>query len=685
MNKQPTTIRTYLLRGAFLLSLAFVIVMPLALGQTRSRGSKPSVAAAQMPRVPPPSSGATQATLVNKQSLLPYDVRTLPGRHAKLGEIPTLLTPTTGPRFRNLSQPKLPNVILYDQYNNAGTNATSSQDFEAAFDPFDDFTADDFVVPAGQTWNVSEVDMQGTYDGFTGPAVAFHVFFYQDSGGLPGTQVYAAMNQPYTSSNNIDFVINLSVPACLSEGTYWVSVQCRMDFNVGGQWYWQDRTVQSNNGAAWENPGGGFGICTTWGRRGDPAGCNIDPGVPDQVYRLAGTIGPCGVTPTPTPTATATPTGSPSCTPSWQNEPPMVAARAFASAAVANGNFYVLAGFDGVAPYVVETDFFNGSVWATGAPIPIGHSQSKAAAVGNNIYVPGGFNSIQFGGPLNFMQIYDTVANTWSSGLNLPQTRSGAAVAAFNGKVYIISGFTDPFPTPTNTVYEYDPVNNTYTLKAPMPGSSGNIPGAELNGEIYAVGGSFGFEAAFAYNPTTDTWRSIAPPSPRDCQAGGAFALDGELWLVGCLGQDGTVAKIYNPGSDSWRTGPSLLVSQEGGSATALYNTRGYVAGGGFGGAASTTVESVGPCPSPTPTATPTPGQIQLRARGHIHDGVKVVQLQWRGATAQQVDIYRNNMRLVRVPNNGSYVDTLTEHGVYTYYVCDARTQNCSNVVVINY
>jgi hypothetical protein len=38
MNKQPTTIRTYLLRGAFLLSLAFVIVMPLALGQRRTPG-----------------------------------------------------------------------------------------------------------------------------------------------------------------------------------------------------------------------------------------------------------------------------------------------------------------------------------------------------------------------------------------------------------------------------------------------------------------------------------------------------------------------------------------------------------------------------------------------------------------------------------------------------------------------
>ncbi|PYK23084.1 MAG: hypothetical protein DME59_18135, partial [Verrucomicrobia bacterium] len=81
----------------------------------------------------------------------------------------------------------------------------------------------DFVVPGGQTWNISEVDVQGTYDGFTGPAVAFHVFFYQDSGGLPGTQVYAAMNQPYTSSNNIDFVITLSTAAVLSPGTYWVS------------------------------------------------------------------------------------------------------------------------------------------------------------------------------------------------------------------------------------------------------------------------------------------------------------------------------------------------------------------------------------------------------------------------------------------------------------------------------
>src|SRR5215467_258861 len=298
MKKQINpTIKAHLIRGAFyLLLLIAVCAIPFALAQSRSRGTTKRDVASKFKAAP--ANGVAQGTNLSGvyfkpasqfnsgSGLLPYDVRTMPGRHAKLGEKPTLLTPTSGPKFRILPQPKLPNVILYDQYDNAGTNATSSQDFEAAFDPFDDFTADDFVVPGGQTWNVSEVDMQGTYDGFTGPAISFHVFFYQDSGGLPGTQVYAAMNQPYTSSNNIDFVVNLTTAAVLSPGTYWVSVQARLDFSVGGQWYWQDRTVQSNNGAAWENPGGGFGICQTWGRRGDPAGCNIDPGVPDQVYRI---------------------------------------------------------------------------------------------------------------------------------------------------------------------------------------------------------------------------------------------------------------------------------------------------------------------------------------------------------------------------------------------------------------
>jgi hypothetical protein len=183
--------------------------------------------------------------------------------------------------------PTTPNVVLYDQYDNATGAAYTSQDFETAFDAYDNQAADDFVVPAGETWNIDQVDVAGQYS-TGGPAAAFHVFIYSDAGGLPGTNVYTALDQTYSDGGTgTDFVITLSSPATLTEGTYWVSVQSRQDFGTAGQWFWNDRSVQSGNPAAWQNPGGGFGTgCTTWGVRGTCIG-----GAPDHVYRLSGTPG----------------------------------------------------------------------------------------------------------------------------------------------------------------------------------------------------------------------------------------------------------------------------------------------------------------------------------------------------------------------------------------------------------
>src|ERR1041384_5778825 len=87
--------------------------------------------------------------------------------------------------------PAAPNVVLYDQINNPAPTpgGVTSQDFEAALDTFDSFAADDFVVPAGQTWNITEVDVAGEYSLSGGPAASFHVFFYSDSATLPGALV----------------------------------------------------------------------------------------------------------------------------------------------------------------------------------------------------------------------------------------------------------------------------------------------------------------------------------------------------------------------------------------------------------------------------------------------------------------------------------------------------------------
>jgi len=241
-------------------------------------------------------------------------------------------TPTNGPQATNTptntntplpaaTSTPAPNVTLYDQYNNDAGSGSNSQEFEAANAAYDDQIADDFVVPQGQTWEVSEVDFAGQYfncPATCGTATSFNVFFYRDSSTLPAAPVYTSTGRPYTNSSG-NFVVQLPVSAALMGGgsgtTYWVSVQARMDFSTAGQFGWEDRTVQSNNGAAYRNPGGGFACSSNdWLRKPD---CVMTT-QPDQVFRLMGTlVGGSTATATVTPirTATATSTGTSTGTP----------------------------------------------------------------------------------------------------------------------------------------------------------------------------------------------------------------------------------------------------------------------------------------------------------------------------------------------------------------------------------
>ncbi len=202
--------------------------------------------------------------------------------------------------------PRFPEVILYDQLDNAGAISWVSQEFPDMPD-FTAFVADDFFLPGGETWEVTEVHVQGVYFNGSGPANNFNVFFYQDSGGLPGTIVSTRTAQPYVDSGGV-FEVFLTVPVTLAPGTYWVSVQAHMIFDPNGQWGWTERTVQANSPAAWQNPAGGFGVCPTW----DVRTTCLGPGDPDQMFRLIGTVGP---PPTPTATPRSRPTPRPHSTP----------------------------------------------------------------------------------------------------------------------------------------------------------------------------------------------------------------------------------------------------------------------------------------------------------------------------------------------------------------------------------
>jgi len=187
-------------------------------------------------------------------------------------------------------------VVLYDQTSGAGTNSLTSQNFETANDLYDNQGADDFVVPA-PGWAIDLVENLGVYYNGTGPANSVNVFFYNNSGGLPGTLVEQRLNVvPSGGLATGSFVIPISPAVNLSPGTYWVSIQANLDFSVGGQYGWTEH-LPVGFASAWQNPGGGFATpCATWGYRVATCAVVGTAGYDDYAFRLSGQIVPVELT-----------------------------------------------------------------------------------------------------------------------------------------------------------------------------------------------------------------------------------------------------------------------------------------------------------------------------------------------------------------------------------------------------
>jgi len=201
------------------------------------------------------------------------------------GEAPPSSSPTT---------PDVPGIVLYDQINNPGTNAITSQNFESDLDAFDGRAADDFVVTSGVFWTITSVEISGKYEGASAIVNSVNVQFYRDAGtGLPGELEYSATLVPSGGLNDGNFVIDLSPPAYLAPGGLWLSIQANMDFAGANVWQWEERTVQSRSAAAYQNPGGGSApACVTWGRLWDVCFSPGEGHAPDLLFRLSGTEGP---------------------------------------------------------------------------------------------------------------------------------------------------------------------------------------------------------------------------------------------------------------------------------------------------------------------------------------------------------------------------------------------------------
>ena len=155
-------------------------------------------------------------------------------------------------------------TTLYDQNIGDAGYGWFSQTL-SSYPQYDEYLADDFVVPAGHKWKVKEVDTTGFYYIGVGPAHSVNLLFSSDKNGLPKAKLVECDNlTPKSGLDTGSFQIKLpkSCKVGLKGGgagtRYWLTVQANMDgLNTSGYWAWmQNVNVANKEGAGFYYGGG---------------------------------------------------------------------------------------------------------------------------------------------------------------------------------------------------------------------------------------------------------------------------------------------------------------------------------------------------------------------------------------------------------------------------------------------
>jgi len=138
-----------------------------------------------------------------------------------------------------------------------------------------------------------------------------------------------------------------------------------------------------------------------------------------------------------------------------------------------------------------------------------------------------------------------------------------------------------------------------------------------------------------------------------------------------------------NTSTDDAGIASSAWTFGDGGTSSATSPTHAYANGGTYtvgltvtdaGGLSNSTSQSV-------TVSAPAPSGIVLSGSGSKTKGTSSISLSWTGGTAP-FDVYRNGVKAATT-SNSSFAESFKGGGTFTYQVCNAGTQTCSNTINI--
>lgn len=220
-------------------------------------------------------------------------------------------------------------------------------------------------------------------------------------------------------------------------------------------------------------------------------------------------------------------------------------------------------------------DISAAGTWTILAPMPTPRQEVAVAALDGKVWVIGGFGP--GAEPVGTVEIYDPATNRWEARPPLPTAVHHAAAGVVGDRLFVVGGYTGGRLrwTASQTLFEWDGPRSSWATRAPMPTARGGLAVAVLDGRLHVLGGSGGrlSQAHEIYDPTTDRWSGASPmPTPRDHLS--AVAFQGRVWAIGgrssFLGTQFASVEVFDPATDIWRTAPPLPTARGGLAAVAL-------------------------------------------------------------------------------------------------------------------
>jgi N-acetylneuraminic acid mutarotase len=138
----------------------------------------------------------------------------------------------------------------------------------------------------------------------------------------------------------------------------------------------------------------------------------------------------------------------------------------------------------------------------------------------------------------------------------MPAATGGFAIAAYQNKIYVISGLIpDEYrgAVKTAATYVYNPETDVWENKTSIPRPVAYANAHTVNGKIYVIGG--GLNLIQVYDPENDSWTTKTPmPQAHEYDYQVSAAVGNKIFVV----DESGLNQIYNVQNDSWSYGTPI-------------------------------------------------------------------------------------------------------------------------------